>query len=98
MNREDAIRLLKGAEPELRARGVTSLALFGSTARGDARPDSDVDLLVELDENAGVSLIGLSGIKFLASDLLGVPADVTIRESVRPRFRRDIEADAIPVF
>ena len=57
-----------------------------------------MDLLVELDENRRITLIGLSGIKFLASDLLGVPADVTIRESVRPAFRADIEADAIPVF
>ncbi|MBS0277054.1 MAG: nucleotidyltransferase domain-containing protein [Proteobacteria bacterium] len=42
MPRDDAVRLWEQAEPELRARGVTSLALFGSTARGKATQDSDV--------------------------------------------------------
>jgi len=45
MRRDDAIRLLKQAEPELRARGVRALALFGSTARGEAGAASDVDVM-----------------------------------------------------
>lgn len=98
MRRDDAIRLLKGAEPELRARGVTSLALFGSTARDEAGPDSDVDVLVELDESRRMSLFDLSEIKFYASDVLGHPADVAIRKSIRTAYRAGIEADARKIF
>ncbi len=48
MLRDDAIRCLKEREPELRARGVAALAIFGSTARNEATAVSDVDLLIEL--------------------------------------------------
>jgi predicted nucleotidyltransferase len=61
MKRDDAIRLLKQAEPELRARGVLALALFGSTARDEAGPDSDVDILVDLDMSRRPTLVDLSG-------------------------------------
>jgi uncharacterized protein len=98
MKRDDAIRILKQAEPELRARGVRSLALFGSTARGEAGPDSDVDVLVELDEARRMTLFDLSEIKFYTSDVLGHPADVAIRKSIRPGYRGGIESDALQVF
>jgi uncharacterized protein len=98
MRRDDAIRLLKQAEPELRARGVISLALFGSTARGDTHPESDVDLLVELDEARRFTLFDLSEIKFFATDVLGKQADVAVRKSIRPSYRANIEADAVEVF
>jgi uncharacterized protein len=98
MQREDAIRILKEAEPELRARGVRSLALFGSTARGEARPNSDIDLLVELDEDRRMTLYDLSEIKFFASDVLGQQADIAIRKNIRPGYRSNIEADAAPIF
>ena len=98
MYREDAIRLLKQVEPELRARGVRSLALFGSTARGEARPDSDVDVLVELDMSRRPTLIDLSGMRLLMEDKLGCHADMAIRGSLRPTYRSNIEADAIRIF
>ena len=98
MRRDDAIRLLKQAEPELRARGVLALALFGSTARGEERPDSDVDLLVDLDRNRRITLFDLSEIKFFASDVLGHQADVAIRTNLRPGYRDGIEKDAVHVF
>jgi Predicted nucleotidyltransferases len=98
MRREDVIRLLKQAEPELRARGVTSLALFGSTARGDNHPESDVDLLIELEEDRRITLFDLSEIKFFATDVLGRPADIALRKSIRPAYREGIEEDAVQVF
>lgn len=98
MNREDAIRLLKAAEPELRARGVTALALFGSTARGDARPDSDVDLLVDLDMSRQPSLVDFCGIRLLIQDMLGCETDLTIHDDLRPAYRSEIDAEAIPIF
>jgi predicted nucleotidyltransferase len=98
MRRDDAIRLLKQVEPELRARGVHSLALFGSTARGEAGPGSDVDVLVDLDVSRRFTLIDLSGMRLLMEDRLGQRADMAIRDSLRPAYRAGIEMDAIPVF
>jgi len=98
MNRDDAIRLLKQAEPELRARGVRSLALFGSTARGDAGPDSDVDVVVDLDLSRQLSLIDLSGMRLLIEDQLGCRTDLTIHDDLRPTYRANIEAEAIRIF
>lgn len=98
MRRDDAIRILKQAEPELRALGVQSLALFGSTARGEDTPDSDVDILVDLDMSRRLTLIDLSGMRLLMEDQLGCRADMAIRSSLRPTYRANIEADAIPVF
>ena len=56
---EDVIATLRAHETDLRAAGIQSLALFGSVARGDADPDSDVDLAVKFDPAARISLIGL---------------------------------------
>lgn len=98
MNREDAIRLLKAAEPELRARGVTSLALFGSTARDEGGPDSDVDLLVDLDMSRQPSLVDFCGTRLFIQDMLGCETDLAIRGDLRPAYRSEIEAEAIPIF
>jgi predicted nucleotidyltransferase len=98
MRRDDVIRLLKEAEPELRARGVVSLALFGSTARDDAGPESDVDVLIELDMSRRPTLIDLSGVRLFIGDTLGREADLAIRNSLRPTYRANVEADAIPIF
>ena len=54
---------------------VTKIELFGSYARGNNKPESDVDLLVEFDTDA-VSLLTLSAIRFRFEDILGVPVDL----------------------
>jgi predicted nucleotidyltransferase len=98
MRRDDAIRILKQAEPELKARGVTSLALFGSTARGEAKQDSDVDVLVELDMSRHPTLITLSGMRLLMEDRLGCRTDLALRQDLRPTYKANIEAEAIRIF
>ena len=98
MRRDDAIRLLKQAEPGLRERGVLGLSLFGSTARDDAGPQSDVDVLVELDMSRRPTLIDLSGMRLYIGDTLGCEADMALRDSLRPTYRKNIEADAIRIF
>ena len=98
MKRDDAIRLLKEHEPELRKRGVLGLSIFGSTARDEARPDSDVDVLVELDMSRHPTLVDLSRMKFFISDALGRPADLALRDGLRPGYREGIEAEAIRIF
>jgi predicted nucleotidyltransferase len=76
---------------------VTSLYLFGSTARGEAKPDSDVDLFFEYD-NPRFSLVELVRVKRRIGEILGVDADVMTRDSLHPMLRDQIEASAVRVF
>jgi uncharacterized protein len=97
VKRTEAIWLLKQREAELRKLGVTGLYLFGSTARSEARADSDVDLF--FDHRRGeLGLYGLMDIKELARRILGRHADIMTRSSLHPALRAEIEASAVRVF
>jgi predicted nucleotidyltransferase len=72
--------------------GVSSLFLFGSVARGEARPDSDVDLLVDFDGPA--TFDRYMQLKFFLEDLLQRRVDLLTRQAVRPELRHFIEQDA----
>ncbi len=98
MHREDAIACLKREVPAIRARGATSMYLFGSVARDQARPDSDIDLFIDYDPHARFSLIDLAAIKNLLEDRLAVSVDVTTRDSLHPRLRQSIERSAVRIF
>jgi len=98
MQCQQAIDRLKQGQAALRARGVRSLAIFGSTARNEARADSDIDVLVELDDRRRFSLIDLSEIKFMIGDIVGGRADLAVRAGLRPGYRASIEQDAVAVF
>jgi uncharacterized protein len=80
------------------ARGVTALFLFGSTARDEATAPSDLDLFIDYDHGSRVSLVDLVGIKQLLERRLGVPIDLTTRDSLDPLLRGRIEASAERVF
>ena len=86
---------LRAHAGELRARGIASLSVFGSVARGDTRPGSDVDLLADLDPAAHLSLVGLSSLRAELSDLLGAPADLVERGALRPGVREAAEREAV---
>lgn len=94
----EVVAALKALEPELKERGVTSAAVFGSVVRGQARSDSDVDVLVHIDPSAGFDLLDLVGVKNLLADRLGRPVDVVEREALKPRVRDGILAEAETVF
>jgi uncharacterized protein len=97
--RERVLRILREHEAEIRAHGVTRLRMFGSMARGEAGPESDVDLLADIDRRAKFSLIELVGLQYFLDDLLGRETQVgTSLENARPRIRQRIEADALEVF
>ncbi len=97
--RERVLRTLRGHEAEIRAQGVTRLRMFGSMARGEARPESDVDLIADIDRNIRFSLLDLVGLQDLLRDLLGREVDVgTTVAKMRPRMRQRFEAEAIEVF
>lgn len=75
--------------------GVTDLRIFGSVARGDERPDSDLDLLVHLPEEAGLFLLGR--FSEALQGLLGVTVDVVPDDGLKARVRNNIEPDLIPL-
>ena len=97
MDRDTAIRLLKAHEAELRRLGVQHLYLFGSTARGEARPDSDVDLFFD-HEYGALSLFDVMEIQEATARILGRETDAITRDSLHPVLRGRIEASAVPVF
>ena len=95
--RERVLRILREQAPRLRARGIARLSLFGSMARGDAGPDSDIDLLIEVDSEAGFGLSDLLDLREELGDLLGRPVDFAFGSEMRPWLRDWIEEDRIGI-
>lgn len=82
----------------MRRQGVTHAALFGSVARGDAGPDSDLDIMVQIDPDADVNLYDYVGITQFIGDLFEGRADVSDRERLIEPVRREAEREAIFAF
>lgn len=96
MNRSKVLHLLAQNKPALAARfGVLRLALFGSTVRDAAGPDSDVDILVYFDGPATSERY--FGVQFFLEDLLGRPIDLVTDKALRPELRPYIEREAVHV-
>ena len=92
LTKEQVAQRLAAHAEELRSLGVRSLDLFGSIARGDARPESDVDLLVEFQEVPG--LIGFLRLRDRLQEILGRPVDLVTRSGLRPRIRERVLREA----
>ena len=98
MKRRDAIAALRRQADAVKALGATGLYMFGSTVRDKAASQSDLDLFIEYDRDSHFSLVELVGIKQLLERRLGVPVDITTRDSLDPLLRDRIEASAERVF
>jgi predicted nucleotidyltransferase len=99
MNRADVIARLKTAEPALRAGGVAALYLYGSYARDEAREDSDIDVLVELDEGTDPGLIGyMAPHIYLEEAFPEAEIGYSTQEGLEPLYRPFIERSAIRIF
>lgn len=97
MDRDLVLALLTEHKAELARRfGVTRLALFGSVARGTARDDSDVDVLVAFGEST-TTPEDYFGVQFYLEDLLGCPIDLVTEKALRPQLRPYVERDAIAI-
>jgi len=86
---------LRGREAELRRLGVKGLSVFGSVARDESTPESDVDVLVEFEGAATLSRY--MDLKLLLESILGRRVDLVTRNGLRDRIRPDVERDAVRV-
>ncbi len=98
MKKQDILDRLRAHERALRERGVAHAALFGSRARGDDRPDSDIDIMVEVKPDAHVSVYEYVGLKDYIASLFDGPVDVVNRDGLKPYVRPAATADAIYAF
>ena len=98
LSREGLISRLRALRPLFEREGVAQMTLFGSRARGDNRPDSDVDLIIEVDPERKFSLIDLSGVGLVVEDNVGLPVSVVMRRSARPAMLAAAKRDGIAVF
>jgi hypothetical protein len=88
---------LRAIQPELNRRfGVSAIFVFGSHARGEAGPDSDVDLLVDFNPDAKLTLFSLAKLDLALESALGAKVDVVPRASLNPRVAPYIQAELVP--
>jgi predicted nucleotidyltransferase len=98
VNSFEAIETLRRSEQALRGRGVVHAALFGSLARGDTRPNSDIDIMIEIDPDARMTVFEYVYLKDYIGTLFDKPVDVVTREGLKPYVRPAATADAIYAF
>lgn len=94
----DIKTILQAQKPDLAQKyGVVEVGIFGSYVRGEQRPDSDIDILIELQEPPRVDLFDLVNLEHDLSDLLGVKVDVAIKKNLRKRIGRRILSEVVAV-
>ena len=98
MRRDEVIARLKEAEPALRARGIRRAAVFGSVARGEDGPDSDIDILVEFEPGAEGTIYDYVALKEFVASLFDGHVDVVDRNALKPHLRAPSARDAVCAF
>jgi len=98
MNAQDAVATLRRYEADLRARGIRHAGVFGSVSRGKNRPDSDLDIIIEIEPDAHVTVFDYVGLKEYIAGLFEGAVDVVSREALKPHIRPAVTADAIYAF
>jgi uncharacterized protein len=96
MKRDEVLAILAAHQETLQKLGVKSLNLFGSVARDEARPDSDVDFLVEFNQPGG--LFQLLQVQYYLEDILGCSVDLGTEDALREHLRKPVLKDVIRAF
>ena len=94
----NALETLRAHETDLRRLGVAHAAVFGSVARGEGRAESDIDVLVELDENRPMGIFEYARLKLYINEILEGGGDVVNRRTLKPLLRESILRDAVRAF
>lgn len=98
MKLSDAVSRIRSIEPAIRALGAQSLYVFGSTARGEAKPTSDVDIFIDRDPSKRFGIDELFDLEQLLEQTLDSKVDLGTRTGLHPVLRDEIEQSAIRVF
>lgn len=98
MTPAEIIDRLREHAPQLRALGVERAALFGSVARGEAGPDSDIDIGVQLDPKAKLTIYDYVGVKHYLEDMFTDRVDVANLRALYPRIKEAVQRDLIYAF
>ncbi len=98
MTRDTALAALRRHRAALEQRRVARVALFGSVARGEATAMSDVDVLIEFEPDAHVTLYDYAAVKRFIGDLLGGPVDVIDRANLNRHIKAEVDRDAVYAF
>ena len=95
---EEIMASLREIAPAIKAEGVTGLAVFGSRARGDARPDSDLDILVDTVAHGTTPKFDLFKVVHLIEDATGLRTQISMRDLLKPRIAARIADELTEVF
>lgn len=98
MDKQAVIAVLLAHREELEKRGVRHAALFGSVARGDAGPQSDIDIAIDVDPELIQTIYDYAGLKRIVAELFTRPVDVIDRQFLRPEVRDRVVADLVYAF
>lgn len=98
MDKHHAIETLKRHRAELERRGVRHAALFGSTARGEQGPKSDIDILIDIDPTSRMGVYEYAALKNFIGTLFEAPVDVVERAGLKPAVRPSVLRDAVDAF
>lgn len=98
MTLEDALETLRKAEAELRAKGVIHAGIFGSVARGEQRSDSDIDVIIDFDPAAPITVFDYVGVRENIADMFDNPVDVIDRRGLKAELRQPVSNDLVYAF
>ena len=99
MTKAEALARLRARESDLRQRGIERASLFGSTARGEQRPDSDIDIAIELRRDVRMGAFAFLALEREVADMLANAVDLVIEpHDQAPRLQAEIDRDRVHVF
>jgi uncharacterized protein len=98
MKLDEVLATLRQAEASLRPHGVVHAGVFGSTARGARKPESDIDIALDLDDRISRTLWDYAAVKLAVADLFDEPVDVVDRAALKPYVRENVERELVYAF